>query len=107
MLPSLAVQNPALLLVLKLVVFASWLVAAAGFFFPMDSGFGLAGRALFGLLALTHLIECAVFYRTLTRTGRPIGVELANTFVFGVVHFAEARALAEARTLVDAPEESR
>ena len=93
--------NAGLILALKVLVMGTWLVAAAGFLFPIDTTFGRLGRGLFVMLAITHAIECAVFYRTLARTGRPILLELANTLFFGVVHFTEAKAL------VDASEEPR
>ena len=94
-------NNALLILALKILVVGTWLVAAVGFLFPLESTFGRVGRGLFAMLAITHLIECAVFYGTLKRTGRPIGLEVLNTLFFGVVHFAEARAL------VDAAEDSR
>jgi uncharacterized protein YhhL (DUF1145 family) len=90
------VTNTGLILVLKLLVLGTWFVAAAGFLFPVDTGFGRAGRALFALLAVIHAVECAAFYRTLARTGRPLALELFSTFFFGIAHFVEARALADA-----------
>ena len=83
-------------LVAKLLVAATWFAAAAGFLFPPSSTFGHLGRLLFFLLLGIHAIECAVFYPTLKRTGRPIGLELARTLFYGVAHYAEAKALADA-----------
>ena len=80
---------------LKLGVIATWLVAAVGFLLPSDTAFGMAGRALFWLLAVVHAVECVVFFGTLKRTGRPLGLELLQTMFFGVVHYAEARACVE------------
>ncbi len=90
-------QSPQLILALKIGVVATWLVAAAGFLLPPDTTFGQLGRLLFALLTVIHAIECVVFYGTLKRTGRPLGFELLNTMFFGVIHFTEAKALAEAR----------
>jgi uncharacterized protein YhhL (DUF1145 family) len=84
-------------LALKLGVIATWLVAAIGFLLPSETTFGLVGRTLFWLLTIVHAVECVVFYGTLRRTGRPLALELLQTLVFGVVHYAEARALADAR----------
>ena len=85
-----------LTLALKIGVIATWLVGAAGFLFPPDSTFGLAGRLLFALLTIVHAIECMLFYSTLKRTGRPLGFEVINTMFFGVIHFTEAKTLAVA-----------
>jgi len=81
---------------LKIGVIATWLVAATGFLFPPETTFGTVGRALFWLLIVVHAVECAVFYGTLKRTGRPIAFELLQTMLFGVIHYGEAKVLAEA-----------
>lgn len=91
-----------LALSLKLVVLSAWFVAAAGMLFPDTSVFGLLGRGLFVLLAVVHAVECAVFLKTLKRTGRPLALELLQTMLFGVVHFAEAKAIVDAREEGDA-----
>ncbi len=85
-----------MILVAKLLVAVTWFAAAAGFLFPPSSTFGQLGRLLFFLLLGVHTIECAVFYPTLKRTGRPVGLELARTLFYGVAHYAEAKALAAA-----------
>jgi len=90
------VTNASLILALKVLVLGTWFLAAAAFLFPATTDFGRFGRGLFVLLSIIHVIECGVFYRTLSKTGRPLGLELFNTFFFGVIHFVEARALAEA-----------
>ena len=84
------------MLIAKLVVAVTWFAAAAGFLYPPSSTFGQLGRLLFFLLLGIHTIECAVFYPTLKRTGRPIGMELARTLFYGVAHYSEAKALVEA-----------
>ena len=93
--------NASMLLVFKLLVLLTWFLGAAGFLFPPGSTLGTAGRTLFVVLATVHLVECGFFFRTLRRTGRPLGMELLNTLLFGVVHFAEARLLAETHDRAD------
>ncbi|MFP6624515.1 MAG: hypothetical protein VCC20_13625 [Myxococcota bacterium] len=90
-------QTAQLTLALKIGVIAAWLIGASGFLFPPDTTFGQLGRLVFVLLTIVHTIECAVFYRTLKNTGRPLAFELLQTLFFGVIHFTEAKALAEAR----------
>ena len=89
--------NATLILSLKILVLGTWLVAAAGFFAAATSPFGQFGRGLFGMLSAVHMVECGVFYRTLARTGRPLGFELLNTLFFGVVHYIEAKAIVDAQ----------
>jgi uncharacterized protein YhhL (DUF1145 family) len=86
-----------LILVLKLVVLATWLTASIGLLLPDTTLFGRAGRVLLLGLVLAHAVECAVFFRTLKQTGRPLGLELMNTFLFGIAHLGEVKALIDAR----------
>jgi len=88
-------RNP--ILIAKLLVAVTWFVAAAAFLFPTSSTYGRAGRLLFFVLLAVHLLECAVFYRTLQRTGRPLGLELSRTLFYGIAHYGEAKALADSR----------
>ena len=81
-----------MILALKLLVLATWFTAAAGFLWPGDTTFGQLGRILFGLLAVTHAVECAFFLPTLRKTGRPLGFEIAQTLFYGVIHYAEVKA---------------
>ncbi len=78
----------------KGMVLLTWMAGAAGLFLPAASTYGQLGRLLLGILLATHLVECAVFFRTLRRTGRPLGLELSQTLLFGVIHYAEAKSLA-------------
>lgn len=80
-------------LVFKVMTMVTWLTAAAAFLFPAESTFGQIGRALFMLLFCVHAVECVAFFNALKRTGRPLLMELANTLFFGVVHYAEVRAI--------------
>ena len=86
-----------LILVAKLLVGLTWFAAASAFLFPPSSTFGQLGRLLFYLLLVVHAVECAVFFRTLKRTGRPLRSELARTLFYGVAHYAEVKALVDAR----------
>jgi hypothetical protein len=86
-------SNQTLMLVIKIVIIATWLAAAAGFLLPPASTFGELGRTLFFLLLAIHAIECACFIGALRRTGRPLLFEIANTLFFGAIHYAEVRLL--------------
>jgi uncharacterized protein YhhL (DUF1145 family) len=90
-------SNTSLILALKIFIMVSWFGAAAAFLVPETTLFGRLGRLLFVLLAVVHTIECAVFFRMLKRTGRPLGFELLNTFFFGIIHFTEVKAIVDAR----------
>ncbi len=86
-----------MILVGKLLVGVTWFAGAAAFLFPASSTYGQLGRMLFYVLLGVHAVECAVFFRTLKQTGRPLGLELAQTLLYGVIHYTEAKALADAR----------
>ena len=85
------------MLVAKLLVAVTWFAGAAAFLLPASSTLGQVGRLLFYVLLGVHAVECAVFFRTLKQTGRPLGLELARTLLYGVIHYTEAKALADAR----------
>jgi uncharacterized protein YhhL (DUF1145 family) len=86
-----------MVLIVKVLIIATWLAASAGFLLPPDSTFGEIGRTLFYVLFVIHAVECAVFFGALKRTGRPLVLELANTLFFGVIHYAEVRQILEER----------
>lgn len=70
-----------------------WLFSTACFFAPLnESAAGALGRALFGVLAITHAIECIAFLGILRKSPRPLAEELWQTFLFGVVHISILRA---------------
>lgn len=77
----------------KAIVGATWLLATACFFPPLESS-SLAGfgRSLFGVLAIVHAIECVAFLGVLRTSGRPLAGELWQTFLFGIVHVSALRA---------------
>lgn len=93
--PLRHVNAQSLVLLVKVIVIATWLAAAAAFLLPPDSTLGQAGRAFFLLLFAVHALECAVFFRSLRRTGRPLVLELANTLFFGIIHYTEVKAILE------------
>jgi len=97
-------MNQGLILAFKVLLIATWLLASAGFLLPPDSAFGQFGRTLFLLLFCVHAVECVVFLGALRRTGRPLVVELANVLFFGVVHYAEVKAILAAQDGDDAPQ---
>jgi uncharacterized protein YhhL (DUF1145 family) len=76
----------------KKVLIGIWIFAALSFV-PPFAGMGIAplGRNLFGILLSVHVIECIVFFSTLRSTGNPLPNELAQTVVFGVLHYREIK----------------
>jgi uncharacterized protein YhhL (DUF1145 family) len=64
-----------------------WVLAAACFFAPADSSIGAFGQIIFWLMLVAHAIECVVFWGTLKGTGKPLGGQIAQTLLFGVVHY--------------------
>ncbi|MEZ7981831.1 MAG: DUF1145 domain-containing protein [Myxococcota bacterium] len=77
----------------KAVLGAVWLFATACFLPPLNGAeIGALGRSFFGVLAVTHIVECLFFLGTLRKTGRPLVGELWQTFLFGIVHVSAIRA---------------
>lgn len=76
----------------KKVLLGIWIFSAASFLPPFDA-FSIAplGRNTFGILLVVHAIECAVFLGTLRSTGKPLLNELAQTLIFGVLHYREIK----------------
>ncbi len=83
----------------KAIVGATWLLATACFFPPLESSaLGGFGRSLFAVLAIVHAIECIAFLKVLKQSPRPLAGELWHTFLFGIVHVSALRAeLAESK----------
>ena len=82
----------------KAVIGATWLLATACFFPPLESmAIGGFGRSLFWVLAIVHAFECVAFLGVLRKSPRPLPGELWQTFLYGIVHISIVRAeLAEA-----------
>lgn len=77
----------------KAIIGATWLLATACFFPPLEShSLGGFGRSLFGVLAAVHAVECIAFLGVLKKSPRPLIGELWQTFLFGIVHISELRA---------------
>ena len=94
--------NERLILIVKIAVLATWLLAAAAFLLPSSSTLGSLGRILFLLLLGIHVVECLVFSSALKRTGRPLGTEILQTLLFGVIHYGEVKTLLAARAAEEA-----
>ena len=77
----------------KAMLGIAWLFATACYFPPLDAmSIGPGGRALFGVLAVVHAIECLFFLPILRKSERPLIQELWQTFLFGIVHISAVRA---------------
>jgi len=81
-----------ILLVAKLGVAGAWLAGIAGFFLPGDESTGQTLRLVFFGLAIVHVVECAIFFKALNSTGRPLLGHVVRTLAFGVIHYAEIKA---------------
>jgi uncharacterized protein YhhL (DUF1145 family) len=85
-------ENSSLYSIAKAVIGATWLLATACFFPPLEStalaGFG---RTLFMVLAVVHAVECIAFLGVLQKSPRPLPGELWQTFLFGIVHVSIVR----------------
>ena len=75
----------------KIVVLATWIVSALAMLF-VSGIVGTIGSVLFGFLVIAHAIECVVFLNELKQAPGPLGGQLVQTFLFGVVHMGELRA---------------
>ena len=85
-----------LIAISKGLVLLTWLAGFAALSLPASSTYGQLGRLRLYVLVAVHVVECAAFFRTLRRTGRPLGLEVAQTLLFGVAHYAEAKLLVDA-----------
>lgn len=85
-------ENTNLYSIAKAIIGATWLLATACFFPPLESG-ALAGfgRTLFAVLAVVHAVECVAFLSVLRKSPRPLAGELWQTFLFGIVHVSIVR----------------
>jgi len=76
----------------KIVVLVTWVAAAAAALFGGSSMVATIGGGLFGFLVVAHAIECVVFRKELQAAPGPLGRQLVQTFLFGVIHMQELRA---------------
>ena len=82
----------------KLGVLVLWSLCGSAFFVGGDSTLATAGRWLFWILVAAHVVECAVFLPILRKAPGPLGGQLLQTLVFGILHVQEARETAEPAT---------
>jgi len=82
----------------KAMIGVAWLFATACYFSPLDAtAIGPGGRALFGVLAIVHAVECVFFLGVLRKSERPLIEELWQTFLFGIVHVSTLQREQEGR----------
>jgi uncharacterized protein YhhL (DUF1145 family) len=70
-----------------------WVVLLVSLVAPLG-GLGTILRAVFALMVVAHLIEFAVFYRTLSRLGGSMGHHFVQTLLYGMFHLQLAKARA-------------
>lgn len=64
-----------------------WVLLAVSFFAPASSRLGSFGQMLFWLMVAAHAVECVIFMGALRRTGKPLGGQILQVLLFGVVHY--------------------
>ena len=81
---------------IKKVLFGVWIVCLLCFIPPV-SAFDVSalGRNMAGLLIVVHAIECVVFLGTLRASGNPLANEIAQTMLYGVVHYRQLKLVEE------------
>ncbi len=85
-------ENTNLYSIAKAIIGATWLLATACFFPPLEStSLAAFGRTLFTVLAVVHGVECIAFLGVLRKSPRPLAGELWQTFLFGIVHVSILR----------------
>ena len=75
----------------KIAVLATWILSGLAMLF-VGGIVGTIGSVLFGFLVIAHAIECVVFLGELKQAPGPLGSQLVQVFLFGVVHMGELRA---------------
>ncbi len=75
----------------KAVVAAVWVFAVVCLLLPGGSGVVAIGRMLFWALLVAHAVELGFFWRTLQRTGEPMGGHALQVMLFGILHYKEVR----------------
>ncbi len=76
----------------KIIVLATWLFAAASFFFPFYYwASGPLGRAMFGMLIAVHAVELILFAKTYRACPDSFGRHVLQHMIFGVLHHAEVK----------------
>ena len=85
-------ENTNLYSIAKAIIGATWLLATACFFPPLEAhSLAEFGRTMFTVLAVVHVVECIAFLGVLRKSPRPLAGELWQTFLFGIVHISIVR----------------
>jgi uncharacterized protein YhhL (DUF1145 family) len=95
-----------ILLVAKLALIGVWLLGISGFFALGDPALATTLRRIFFALIVVHGLECAFFFKTLQGSGKPLAGQLLQTFVFGVVHYAELKTEQQTEATASPPDGS-
>jgi len=80
----------------KMILLASYAVLAGLALFMGDTQAGIWGLRILGVLAVAHLVEVVVFFKTCQRAGGSLPGHLLNVFLFGVFHVREIKSAAPA-----------
>jgi len=81
----------------KIIVLATWLFAAASFFFPFYYWpTGPLMRAIFGILLAVHFVEFLVYFKTFRQTDDPMFRHFAATITYGILHYTIVKQKLEA-----------
>jgi hypothetical protein len=76
----------------KVIVVVVWLLFLSCFFVATSSTVSFLGRMGFWLMAVTHVVECAVFLPRLRRAQGSLASHLLGTLLFGFLHVRDVRA---------------
>jgi len=72
----------------KIIVLATWLFAAASFFFPFYYWpTGPLMRSIFGILLAVHFVEFFVYLKTYRQAGDSMLRHFASTITYGILHY--------------------
>jgi len=77
----------------KAIVLVVWLLFFSCFFVATSSTVSFVGRLGFWLMAITHVVECAVFVPRFRSAHGSLAGHLLRTLLFGFLHAREVRAL--------------
>jgi uncharacterized protein YhhL (DUF1145 family) len=80
----------------KMILLASYAVLAGLALFMGDTQAGIWGLRILMILAVVHMVEVVVFFKTCQRAGGSVPGHLLNVFLFGVIHVREIKVVAPA-----------
>ena len=80
----------------KMILRASYAVLAGLALFVGDTQAGIWGLRILMILAVVHMVEVVVFFKTCQRAGGSVPGHLLNVFLFGVIHVREIKGVAPA-----------